>query len=463
MSALRGGKIMKRQAHIRSATTVVLMILVVSLSLARSSQSQEHGGAVSAAPSTAATSAWSFDVIDGDATTDVGQYASIAIDPLSDRPYVSYYDVTNGDLRVAKYVESGGNCGPGDSWSCETVDSSGDVGKYTSIAIHTSTYPLAWKLGISYYDEDSYALKYAQYAWVSSAGDYQWTIHTIQGGSIVSKYGLHTGIDFDSTGVPHISYFHSVSYSPSSDSLMVAHRVGSGGNCGPGSSWQCDVVDSGNGVGRHTSMSLLPGDVPWVAYHDSGNDRLKYALYTGENGEGCAPSNIYWVCAVIDTEGGKYASADYTRQTGMHVAYYGTHGTASVLRYATHDGSGHGDCGPGNTWNCITMDSMGTSAYPMGISVATDRRGRPLFAYQEATGGPGSEVLKSAKLGAAEIVDGGGLCTSEGRFVSLDISPSGLAVIAYYERDDICTPTGRLKVACLQFHEVSLPLVLRDD
>jgi hypothetical protein len=452
---------MKQQIFIESTVSVIALItLGVSLSPAQSSREQAEGSIVGISPRAAAAAAWSFDVIDGDATTDVGQYASVAIDPLSDRPYVSYYDVTNGDLRVAKYVESGGNCGPGDSWSCETVDSSGDVGKYTSIAIHTDTYPPTWKLGISYYDGDNYALKYAQYAWSSSAGDYQWTTHTIQGGSIVSKYGLYTGIDFDSTGVPHISYFHSFPPSPGSDSLMVAHRVGGGGNCGPGSSWQCDVVDSGNGVGRHTSMNLLPGDTPWVVYHDSGNDRLKYALYTGENGDGCNPSNIYWVCTVIDTESGKYAAADYTQQTGAHVAYYGTTG---VLRYATHDGSGQGDCGPGDTWNCSTMDRMGTSVYPMGISVATDRRGRPLFAYQEATGGPGSEVLKSAKPGAAEIVDGGGLCTSEGRFVSLDISPSGLAAIAYYERDDICTPTGRLKVARLQFHEVFLPLVLRDN
>ena len=206
-------------------------------------------------------------------------------------------------------------------------------------------------------------------------------------------------------------------------------------------------------------MNLLPGNDPLAVYSDSGNDRLKYAVYTGEDGYGCNPSNLYWICAVIDTAGGKYAAADFSPAAGAHVAYYGS---TSVLRHAASDGPGPGNCGPGDTWSCSTVDTIGTSAHPMGISVAVGRRRSPLFAYQDASGGSGSEVLKAAWL-ATETVDGGGLCTREGRFVSLDTSPTGLAVIAYYERDDICTPTGRLKVARLQFHEVFLPLVLRND
>lgn len=71
-------------------------------------------------------------------------------------------------------------------------------------------------------------------------------------------------------------------------------------------------------------------------------------------------------------------------------------------------------------------------------------------------------MLKAASIAKTGIVDAGGVCTVEGRFVSLDISPSGLAVIAYYE-SDTCYGTGRLKVAHYPFYEAFVPLVLRNN
>jgi hypothetical protein len=82
-----------------------------------------------------------------------------------------------------------------------------------------------------------------------------------------------------------------------------------------------------------------------------------------------------------------------------------------------------------------------------------------LFAYRDAAGAPGSETLKVAN-GASETVDAGGPCTDEGGFVSLDISPTGRAVVAYYETDP-CSGTGRPKAAHYLYHEARLPLVPR--
>lgn len=449
---------MKRRVAIRSATTVTLMILGVSLSLVQSSQSQEHWRAVRAAPSTAATPPWFIDTVDGDETTDVGQYVSVAIDPRNDRPYISYYDVTNGNLRVAKYVESGGNCGPGDSWSCETVDSTGDVGKYSSIAVYTGTYPFAWKLGISYYDADNYALKYAQYTWSQPLQAHKWITYTIHSGSTVTRYGQHTSLVFGSTGTPHITYHRSVLLFQDNDALMYTYRVNSGGNCGPSGDWQCSVVDTGSDVGRYTSAYHAAGDWVNAAYYDGGNDQLKWAYHVPSSGVGCNPSTGEWTCDVIGA-GGKYASVDATLGSGMQVAYYDA---AGELRYAAYLGSGAGNCGPGDTWICTMIDTIGTSSYPIGISLAVDQNDSPVFAYQDASGGPSPNVLKAATIARTEIVDAGGVCTVEGRFVSLDISPSGLAAIAYYE-SDTCSGTGRLKVAHYPFHEVFLPLLLRDD
>jgi hypothetical protein len=452
---------MKRRVAIRSATTVALMILGVSLSLAQSSQSHEHWRAVSAASSTAATPPWFIDTIDGDETIDVGQYVSVAIDPRNDRPYISYYDATNGDLRVAKHVESGGNCGPGDSWSCETVDSAGDVGKFSSIAIYTGTYPFTWKVGVSYYDADAYALKYAQYTWSQPLLAHKWITYTIHSGSMVNKYGLYTSLKFDPTGTPHISYHRSAPPSPSNDALAYAHRVGSGGNCGPGSDWECGVVDSGSGVGRYTSLSLYGSGSPEIAYYDSGNDRLKRAIHCGGSGAGCNPDNDEWICNVIDTAGGKYTSADRdSKGHRLHIAYYDE--INGELESAQYWGS-TGNCGPGDSWWCSRIDTIGTSPDAMGISLTIeDQYDFPLYAYQDIPGDPNTAALKVAGYNELGIIDPGGNCTDEAKFVSVDASPSGLIVIAYYE-SDICSSTGRLKVAHYPFHEIFLPLLLRDD
>jgi uncharacterized repeat protein (TIGR01451 family) len=66
-------------------------------------------------------------------------------------PHISYYEGYNGDLRYAYQDDSG--------WHIETVDSAGDVGRYTSIALDGSGYP-----HISFYDATRGGLKYAHVA-----------------------------------------------------------------------------------------------------------------------------------------------------------------------------------------------------------------------------------------------------------------------------------------------------------
>lgn len=57
---------------------------------------------------------------------DVGRYTDLAVS--GGKAFVSYYDVTNGDLKFALRGSDG-------TWSKHTVDSAGNVGMYTSIAI----------------------------------------------------------------------------------------------------------------------------------------------------------------------------------------------------------------------------------------------------------------------------------------------------------------------------------------
>lgn len=94
---------------------------------------------------------WETETVDtgGDAPgsmVDVGLYSSLVIS--GSRMYISYYDATNQDLKVAFH--------DGSRWKIYTVDSAGDVGRYSSIALDASGNPY-----ISYYDATNGDLKVA--------------------------------------------------------------------------------------------------------------------------------------------------------------------------------------------------------------------------------------------------------------------------------------------------------------
>ena len=101
-------------------------------------------------------SSWSIQLIDS--TGDVGSYSSVALQPVSKNPGISYYDVTNKSL---KYVDASWS---GSSWLWnvpQVVDNGGslnNVGQYSSLAFD----PLSGKPRIAYYDQTAQDLKFAK-------------------------------------------------------------------------------------------------------------------------------------------------------------------------------------------------------------------------------------------------------------------------------------------------------------
>jgi hypothetical protein len=133
----------------------------------------------------------------------VGYHTSITIgaDCL---PVISYYDYSNSDLKVL-------HCGNADCSSgntATTVDSTGDVGSYTSITIGADSLPI-----ISYYDSTNGDLKLLHCGNAAcSSGNTAITVDST--GDVGSDSSITIGAD----GLPIISY-----YDRTNGDLKVAH------------------------------------------------------------------------------------------------------------------------------------------------------------------------------------------------------------------------------------------------
>ena len=125
-----------------------------------------------------------------DSAGSVGWYTSIAV-RSSEFPIISYYDLTNNDLKV--FDCSNASCSAG---TARTLDSTGNVGGDTSIAVRSTGFPI-----ISYLDINNDDLKVYDCSNAScSAG----TARTLDSTGTVGQY---TSIAVRSTGFPIISYY----------------------------------------------------------------------------------------------------------------------------------------------------------------------------------------------------------------------------------------------------------------
>ena len=434
----------------------MLVALGMTPGLTQGSQYNEDWAVISAnTTSSSASAPWFIDTVDS--PNDVGQHVSVAIDPDNGTTYISYYDATYNDLRMAKYVGSGGDCGPNNAWSCETVDSVGDVGKYSSIAVDpTDNYPI-----IAYYDASNGGV--LKLAIGSGVG---WIIKTIHD-PLLGSVGWYASLKLDSTGKTRIAYYFSNFMGD--DNLWYAEYIGGGaGNC-TDNDYQCDSIDSGDQMGKYASLALDSFDRPRIAYYDGGNDALMYAYQNGGS---------WTISEILPTNSGQYASLYVDVDNGdlPRIAHYDA--TNGKLGYAVYVGSG-GNCGFDSSsttflWQCDEIESVGTTTDPKGISMAVDRAGYPIIAYQN-----GGSALKVARPAAALGLFVGncgpiaslfytwqcetisfGIMIGQGDFVSLAVNSAGLATIAY--NGNITTSDGDLKIA-YQRLQVFLPLALRQS
>jgi hypothetical protein len=317
---------------------------------------------------------------------------------------------------------------------------------------------------VAYYDATHGALKYATYACIGQLC--LWSNVTVDSGDsgMFSYAGLHAALAYDVDGVPHITYQYAYDF-PGGDELKYAHRVGSGGNCGPSNTWQCDVVDTGEGIGQYTTLSVNQERWPYVAYYDGQAGDLRYAWYLGNGTGNCGSGD--WQCMTLDANGdvGRYASLHLRQGSGdrNQIAYYDQ--TNGTLKYAAFVGPG-GNCG-GGAWQCdVIDDALGSSADPVGIALAVDAQHTPLIAYRCPTCyctalraarhvGTGGNCGPSNTWQCDTIATEPGTCHSLGEYVALAFTAYDGGLIGYYD-----ATAGDLLLA-YQPAQVYLPLVGR--
>jgi hypothetical protein len=189
---------------------------------------------------------WEYDEVEPPGSK-TGWSSSLALESTSPyTPHISYrYRIGDSDLRYAWLN--------GTTWLTETVDSVGDVGKHTSLALDSSGNPHT-----SYFDDTNNALKYA---WLSGTTWFSKTVDNI--GEPDYDRG-RSSLELDQADDSYISY-----YDATNGDLKLAHFNGT--------VWIIQTVDSAGDVGQFNSLALDQDGCPHISYYDATNGDLKYA------------------------------------------------------------------------------------------------------------------------------------------------------------------------------------------
>jgi hypothetical protein len=340
-----------------------------------------------------------------DTTGDVGQYSSIAIGP-DGLASISYYDWTNADL---KYVHCGDLlCNSGNT--IKSLDTSGDVGTDTSITFGADGLPL-----ISYYDFTNHDLDVYHCSDILCTSGSAYTADAI--GDVGEYTSITTGVD----GLGLISY-----YDNTNNHLKVLHC----GNLACISSNTITTVDTNTYAGYNSTSITIGGDgLGLISYWDYNNLDLK-VLHCGNLL--CNSNNTSTSVDTTGDVGGYNAIIAGADGLGLVSYYDNTNGDLKVLH------CGNPQCNSGNTRTSV--DTSGNVGLFNSITIGRDGLG--LISYQDLTNVE-LKVLHCGNLlcngnNTSLTLDAAG---DVGLRTSITIGSDGLGLISSYDHTN-----GDLKV-----------------
>ena len=187
-----------------------------------------------------------------DSSADVGKFSSLVADSNGDL-HISYRDSTNGHLKYASNA--------GGTWTNYPIDNGGGyIGRYTSIDVDSND-----KVHISYGNLNSWDLKYA----TNVAGS--WSRSTIDDGG-TGQAGMYSSLVIDSNDLIHVSY-----WGRSFDLKYATKSATTGGT------WADEIVLWGYMTGEWTSIALDSNDKPFFSHCDETYDRLELGYKSGSS------------------------------------------------------------------------------------------------------------------------------------------------------------------------------------
>jgi hypothetical protein len=334
---------------------------------------------------------WTFEQVDDGAGNDVGRYSSLVLDS-NDIPHISYYDATLGDLNYAYWDDSP----PTPHWVTTPVDENGDVGQYSSLALDPND---DYNPHIGYYDATSRDLKHSYHNGI------MWQSQALDGEGEVGKF---CSIAVDANNNAYVSYKDNTNERLK---FVTAWEFGS---------WSYGFVDQINDVGQHSSIAVDSDNNPHVSYYDATTRDLKYAKWIGD------PPETPWQIHVVDNgngnDVGKYSSLVLDSNDIPHISYYDA--TDGNLKYAKWTGS---------DWYVYMIDDRDDRG--QYTSIAIDSGSNHLhISYYDATAGNLRHAWYNGHNWGIEPVDE---ADDVGKFSSIavdSLTPSYRLHISYYDQ-----------------------------
>ncbi len=305
------------------------------------------------------------------------------------------------------------------------VDTGGNVGEYTSLALGSDGFAR-----ISYYDISNQSLKFVR---CTNADCTAKNITTVDsGGDMGWRY---TSLALGSDGFARISYYDGDN---SAKNLKFARCTNT--DC---TAKDITAVDSPGDVGQFSSLALGSDDFARIAYYAVTGGNLKFARCTSAD---CILQNIGIVDSGSDV--GKYTSIVLDTNNAGRVAYLDE--DADNLKFANCTNS---DC----STNVITaVDTAPEIEWNTSIALGSDGFAR--ISYYEDSPNFDLKFVRclDADCTAKNIttVDGTG---SVGRYSSLKMGSDGFARISYYDSSNGSVKFARCTNADCTTKIISVP------